>query len=424
MVTETDDIRGQFHLDRAWLAEAERLAGGDAFYIFNPQVLRRNIEQFSNAVRAHYANTRFAHSYKTNFTPALVKIADELGLYSEVVSRQELAIALRLGIDPENILFNGPLKTRDDLSFALNRGIGVNADSLHELGHLLSVASEYPEREFTIGLRLGFDLSGSPTRFGIDLESGDFRRACEKVEAAANVHIGGLHCHFSVGDRNVEAYQRRVRRLIEAADSVGLTENLQFLDVGGGFAGRMSPGLRREFSCNFPDYDEYAAAVGGEMAAAFGKSGGPELILEPGMGVLADTMFFACRISHLKALGSRAVAFTSGSVFNIKPFLHKKNIPFRRIPADNGEAQPRPGEGIDITGYTCMEIDMLYRDYKGALAPGDWLVFENCGAYTTVLVPQFIRMPPAILSVGTDGSPKLIRRATEVEDALATYLID
>lgn len=406
-------------VDHAWLRKAEQIAGATAFYLFHPRRMKDNLREFSRAVQSRYSNARFAHSYKTNFTPALVKIADELGLYSEVVSRHELELALQLGIRPENILFNGPIKTEADLVSALEQGITVNADSLHELDLILSIARKQPDRQVAIGLRLGFDLNGSPTRFGINLESGDFDRACQMVHAVPNVQIVGLHCHFSVGDRNADAYRARLRRLIDAAKSADLIDKLQFLDVGGGFAGRMSEGLRQEFSCDFPDYEEYAAAVGDEMACAFGKAGGPELILEPGMGVLADTMDFVCKVSHLKTVEDKAIAFATGSIFNIKPFLHKKNIPFRRVgePIDTQSSQT----AIDITGYTCMEIDVLYRDYQGQLAAGDYLVFENCGAYTTVLLPQFIQMPPAILSVESTGEPKIIRRATTVQDVLATY---
>ena len=58
--------------------------------------------------------------------------------------------------------------------------------------------------------------------------------------------------------------------------------------------------------------------------------------------------------------------------------------------------------GIDVVGYTCMENDVLFRGFEGAIGAGDYAVFDNVGAYTNVLRPPFIRECPAIL--GWDAS--------------------
>jgi len=59
--------------------------------------------------------------------------ADKLGLYSEVVSRAEVDIALNLGIDPRKIIFNGPIKNAEDIYFSFQLGITLNVDSFKNL---------------------------------------------------------------------------------------------------------------------------------------------------------------------------------------------------------------------------------------------------------------------------------------------------
>jgi hypothetical protein len=60
---------------------------------------------------------------------------------------------------------------------------------------------------------------------------------------------------------------------------------------------------------------------------------------------------------------------------------------------------PAQRQTFDIVGSSCMESDCLYRGYQGELKPGDYVVFDNVGAYTNVLRPPFINPAPPILSI-------------------------
>jgi diaminopimelate decarboxylase len=72
----------------------------------------------------------------------------------------------------------------------------------------------------------------------------------------------------------------------------------------------------------------------------------------------------------------------------------------------------------DITGYTCMEDDVLYRKYAGPLKVGDYIVFSNVGAYSIVLRPPFIRLARPILMVEEDGMTVRQLRSAETDEDL------
>ncbi|MEJ2697620.1 MAG: hypothetical protein P8013_13355, partial [Candidatus Sulfobium sp.] len=77
----------------------------------------------------------------------------------------------------------------------------------------------------------------------------------------------------------------------------------------------------------------------------------------------------------------------------------------------------------DIVGYTCMEKDYLYRGYESSLSEGDFVVFDNVGAYTIVLTPPFIQTSPAIISCNASLDKfEVIRRRQELQDILATFI--
>jgi diaminopimelate decarboxylase len=77
---------------------------------------------------------------------------------------------------------------------------------------------------------------------------------------------------------------------------------------------------------------------------------------------------------------------------------------------------------MDLVGYTCMEGDCLYHGYAGYLAPGDFVVFDNVGAYTSVLRPPFINpAPPMIACQHDSGGFELVRRRETAKDLFSTY---
>ena len=67
-----------------------------------------------------------------------------------------------------------------------------------------------------------------------------------------------------------------------------------------------------------------------------------------------------------------------------------------------------------------MEGDYLARDVEAAISQGDYVIFENTGAYTVVLRPPFIRPAPPIVSFA-NGKSELIRRGGTLEDIFSPY---
>ena len=84
---------------------------GDTFYLLDTRQFRKNYRDLLDAFRSIWPDTHIAYSYKTNYTPRLCKIIDEMGGAAEVVSAMELEIARRLGIPYSRIHYNGRART-------------------------------------------------------------------------------------------------------------------------------------------------------------------------------------------------------------------------------------------------------------------------------------------------------------------------
>ena len=104
---------------------------GNAFYIFNPDGFEENYLNLLNDFKTFYENSNVAYSCKTNYLPQCLKIVLKNGGYAEVVSDMELEIALRSGVDPKRIIWNGPIKNSERVNSLLLAGGTVNLGVLN-----------------------------------------------------------------------------------------------------------------------------------------------------------------------------------------------------------------------------------------------------------------------------------------------------
>lgn len=407
--------------------ELARLADhyGSPFYLFDREAFARNFREITAAFRNRYPEVVVGYSYKTNYIPYLCRLARQMGGYAEVVSRLELDLALKIGCPPPEIIYNGPVKTAADLDFALSSGILVNIDTLRELESVTHLARKNPKKILRIGLRLNIPLIDQEGKSHLqdDLPLGRFgfsAAAMAKVErqlrSFPNVRVCSLHGHTSSSSRSLWVYRTIADRLAEAGER-HFSETIEFLNVGGGFYGRQVPAMGLAES---PTFDEYAEAIGDTLRQRpWVEARRPRLVIEPGMAVTADTLSFVTRVFEIKRIGGRRLAVVDGTIFNVKPTLHRRNHPFAVI---TPEARTGPRGRYSIVGATCMEKDRLLQEIESvALERGDFLRIENVGAYTVVLTPPFIHPAPPILVRSPEGYTA-IRRRQEFNDVFGSYL--
>ncbi|NMD70853.1 diaminopimelate decarboxylase [Bacillus sp. DNRA2] len=387
------------------LTELERQFG-TSYYIFDVEQLRENYWKIETAFKSRYENFIIGYSYKTNYLPYLCKELSRLGAYSEVVSRLEYDLALKIGENPNRIIFNGPLKTKEDLFFALSQGSMINLDSLYEVEFVKEYAELNRSHIIKLGLRLNFDIAengvsplqeGYPiSRFGICVESGMFEQVIKELSDYENIKIVGLHGHFSTRRRNIEAYQKITETLCELGKR-HLNESLEYIDIGGGIYGE----LPKSFNLKTPTFDDYASTVCEIMNREFANwPNKPALILEPGISMVANTFKFVAKVIETKMIRGQQFVVVDGSVHNVKPTMHRNNLPMEIIRRNPGSAATH---SFHIVGYTCMEKDYLAHELKCELPQiNDYIIFDNVGAYTIVFNPPFIKERPSIVAAVDD----------------------
>lgn len=130
---------------------------GDAFYLLDSEQFRNNFLELKEAFSSIYSSFNIAYSYKTNYTPKLCKIVNELGGYAETVSEMEVELALKCGVNPKNIIWNGPIKNHEKLEEYLSLGVTVNIDSIDEAEYIELLADK-SDVVFNVGIRCNYDV--------------------------------------------------------------------------------------------------------------------------------------------------------------------------------------------------------------------------------------------------------------------------
>ncbi|WP_240035158.1 diaminopimelate decarboxylase [Neobacillus notoginsengisoli] len=400
-------------IDYKKMCELER-DFGSSFFLLDVNKLRENYKKIEHAFKSRYENFIIGYSYKTNYLPYLCKELSKLGAYAEVVSRLEYDLAIKIGEDPRRIIFNGPIKSREDIQYALNNESIVNIESFYEADFVKEYALEHPKKQIKIGIRVNFDISDngiSPHqagydigRFGICVENGDFQNLVMQLKELKNIKITGLHGHFSTSERKAETYRIITEKLCRIAKE-SILDGLEYIDIGGGIYGE----LPKSFQTVAPTFDEYAQPICEVMNKEFNDfKNKPTLILEPGLAMVANVLIFIAKVIDIKNIRGNHFVLVDGSVHNIKPTMHKRNLPMHVI--RQNEVSGYTKEIFDVVGYTCMEKDYLAHDIAGALPQqDDYIVFENVGAYTIVFNPPFIKVRPSIVAVD-DGELVEVRR--------------
>ena len=397
---------------RKEIVEEIRKLYGDAFYLLDSKQFEANYHELKNAFSSIYPIFNIAYSYKTNYTPKLCKIVNELGGYAEVVSEMEMELALRVGVEPTNIIWNGPIKNPVELEKLLLLGGIVNVDSLDDLELIKIIVNSHLDKQFNLGIRVNYDVGDDViSRFGFDVDSNDFKECLNYVLKTNNITFHNLQCHFA--KRSIEYWPARVKGMIQLIDKIGVIPNR--IDLGGGLFGKMEDLLKKQFKSEIPSYEDYANIAAKAFKERFGDNG-PEIIIEPGSALVGDCMKFVGTIKTIKNVRGKWFASVLASQKNIS--MSGVNPPIEVI---NMGEKTNHYDNLDFVGFTCIEGDVIYKGFSGNIAKGDVIVISNCGSYSIVMKPPFILPNFAVVDI-SDGKIDLIKEKESFDDVFHTFV--
>ena len=372
------------------------------FFRIREKDLLYDIHLLRDSLTANWGNYVMGYSVKTNSLPWLLVYLKKQGFYAEVVSETEYDLVHRLGFPDHQIIYNGPIKDRNVFEIVLLAGGYVNLDSNYELDWIKDLSRQYPDRVFSVGLRINCDIASlcpdeelaeaEGGRFGYCYENGVLQNAIERLKCLPNVKIGGLHLHSSTQSRTVQVYGALAGMAVRIAQEFKLS--LDYVDMGGGYFGGRD---------DKPDYRDYFPEITEKLGTYF-ESEKTKLIVEPGISLISRATTFETEVIDIKDIRGRKFVVTNGSRVNLNPLVTRHNYPFHtKYVSDPTIRNIEPSQWV--CGATCMEYDRLFEwKYAPALVPGDKIIYDTAGGYTMCLNPLFIHYFPAVIIEQEDGS--------------------
>lgn len=377
---------------------------GQAFYAIDLGECTRRIARW----KLQLPRVEPFYAMKCNNNPAVLKTLADLGLSFDCASKEEISTILKLGVSPARIIFANPCKPVNYIKYAAHNDVTLmtfdNADEL------VKIREHCPDARLV--LRILADDSRSVCRFGVKFGASP-SVAAKLLRQARDLgcNIVGVSFHVGSGCFDPTAFSDAVevaRSVFNLAEEFGFKPN--FLDLGGGY-----PGLD---GVDGAPFEQVAAALRGALDRHFPASSGVRIIAEPGRYVAAAAFTLAACVLARRVIPPQNEGEAPTFMYYISDGVYGS---FNCILFDHAKVFPkvlRKGEEFYLTspctlptyecslwGPTCDSMDCISRkEFLPELEVGDWLYFENMGAYTVAASSTFNGIPrPSLFYTNTEN---------------------
>ena len=389
---------------------------------------REMVAAFNGGDNVHYASKAFLCTEVARW------LADE-GLSLDICSSGELAVALHANFPPERIAFHGNNKSVEELTAAVEAGIGhVVIDSVTEIERLEKIAGQYGVVQnvlvrVTVGVEAHthefISTAHEDQKFGLSLAGGQAMDAVRRVFAADHLRLVGLHSHIGSQIFDVDGFELAAHRVIgllrEIVSEFGVdkTSQLATVDLGGGLGIAYLP------NDDPPPVQDLAAKLGEIVRNESAMAGLPlpRLVVEPGRAIVGPGTVTLYEVGTVKDVAvtstrqRRYVSVDGGMSDNIRTSLYGAEYDVRLV-SRASDASPTLAR---IVGKHCESGDIVVRDawVSDDVAPTDLLAVAATGAYCYSMSSRYNLIGrPAVVAV-RDGHSRLMLRRETVDDLLS-----
>lgn len=401
---------------------------GTPLYVLDEETIRKICKDYKNAFKA-YPKTNMMYASKALCTMATSAIMSSEGFGFDVVSAGEIYTVYKAGADMSKVLFNGNNKSADELTLAIELGVGrISVDNFFELALLNEIAKSHKKvvdvlLRITPGIECHtheyIQTGHLDSKFGFDLTQID--DAVDLIlNDYTNLKLHGLHAHIgsqifetSIYGDEIEILVKELARLDE---KFGL--KLDEINIGGGL------GVKYINSDEPPSTFEIAEIVINRLNKCIKKYNiePPTLFLEPGRSIISTSGVTLYTLGSSKQVpkGKKYYAVDGGMADNARPSMYQAEY-FAQV-ANKPDFEL--AQTVTIAGRFCESGDILIKNITlPELEEGDVLCVYNTGAYNYSMASNYNRVQkPAMVLVNNSQSDIIIKRET-LEDLISHDVI-
>lgn len=401
---------------------------GTPLYVLDEFTLRKICKDYKEAFKG-YPKVNMMYASKALCSMATSAIIASEGFGFDVVSAGEIYTVYKAGVNMSKVLFNGNNKSFDELTLAIELGVGrISVDNFFELSLLNEIAKSH-DKTVDILLRITpgiechtheyIQTGHLDSKFGFDLTQID-----EAVDLIlndyTNLKLHGLHAHIgsqifetSIYGDEIEILTKEIARLDEKFNL-----KLDEINIGGGLGVKYT-----ESDCP-PSTFTIAEIIIKRLYECIEKYkiDAPALFIEPGRSIIstAGVTLYTLGSSKQVPKGKKYVAVDGGMADNARPSMYQAEYFAQIVNKPDYEL----ANTVTIAGRFCESGDILIKEIKlPEIEEGDILCVYNTGAYNYSMSSNYNRVQKPAMVLVNDGHDDIIIKRESLKDLIEHDII-
>jgi diaminopimelate decarboxylase len=400
---------------------------GTPLYVYSAGTITDHFKRLDKALTG--VDHEIAYAVKANSNLSVLRLLATKGAGFDIVSGGELFRVIKAGGDPAHCTFAGVGKTREEIVYALEKGIySFNVESEEELRYLNQVAGELGKiAPAAVRVNPNVDAKThkyistgkSENKFGVDFEKIPdlYDRAAAELK---HIKLRGLQMHIGSQLTSIDPFIEAVEKVIPMVTALKQKHGIEFWSIGGGI------GIVYHESLQSGNPDWWSSKTDGERPLTIEKYGqelvprlkdlGLKILLEPGRYIVGNAGVLLTRCLYEKKGSAKTFKIVDAGMNDlIRPALyegHHEIVPL---------TQPKSSEliKVDVVGPICESGDFFCQDRPlPDFNPGDNVALMSAGAYGFVMASNYNSrpLPAEILVEGTDAT--IVRKRQTLDDLI------
>jgi len=266
---------------------------GTPSYCYSLNKIKLNIRNFKKKFRS--INPLVCFAVKSNSNIQILKEIKKMNMGADVVSKGELLLALKAGINKKKIVFSGVGKNHEEIQLAINKNILlINAESESEIDLIQKIA-KIKNKKISIGIRLNPNIDSRSIRkistgkkddkFG--LTEKNFLKIVKKYKTSKHLNIKCLSVHIGSQITSYKPYEKMLKVIKSVIKRSN--HNFDYIDLGGGM------GIKYNNDTKIFNYNKYNSIL-----KKFLMSHKAKIIFEPGRSIVGDAALLLTKILYIK----------------------------------------------------------------------------------------------------------------------------
>ncbi|MEO8617673.1 MAG: diaminopimelate decarboxylase [Luteolibacter sp.] len=400
---------------------------GTPLYVYSAGTILDHYTRLNAALNG--VEHEVAYAVKANSTLSVLRLLATHGAGFDIVSGGELFRVIKAGGDPAHCTFAGVGKTRDEIVYALEKGIySFNVESEEELRYLNEVAGELG-MVAPAAVRVNPNVDAkthkyistgkSENKFGVDFGaiSDLYERASKDLP---NIKLRGLQMHIGSQLTSIAPFIEAVEKVIPLVTELKQKHGIEFWSIGGGIGIIYQQSLESGNATWWNNQPETERPLtieryGKELVPRL-KDLGLKILLEPGRYIVGNAGVLLTKCLYEKKGSAKTFKIVDAGMNDlIRPALyegHHQIVPLKE-PASTELIK------VDVVGPICESGDFFCQDRPlPDFQPGDHIALMSAGAYGFAMASNYNSRPlPAEILVEGETAT-VIRKRQTLEDLI------